>query len=122
VTVTREGDTLVARPSGDAQVELFPESETVFFLKPTADATATFVKDANGKISHIVLTRDGRKTEAKRLEGGLKPNAATYGTTGTISHFDTIRNLDMQLFGAFNALDADAIDKFFTDDVEFYHD
>ena len=28
----------------------------------------------------------------------------------------------MQLFGAFNALDADAIDRFFTDDVEFYHD
>ena len=28
----------------------------------------------------------------------------------------------MQLFGAFNALDADAIANFFTEDVEFYHD
>jgi CubicO group peptidase (beta-lactamase class C family) len=68
VTVSRQGDKLMAQPSGDAQFELFPESETVFFLKPTTDATATFVKDANGKISHIVLTRDGRKTEAKRLK------------------------------------------------------
>ncbi|MHC5538555.1 serine hydrolase [Singulisphaera rosea] len=78
VTVTREGDKLIVQPSGDAKFELFPfsywsgfsfgESETVFFLKSTTDATATFVKDANGKISHVVLTRDGRKTEAKRLE------------------------------------------------------
>ncbi len=68
VTVTREGDRLMAQPAGDARFELFPESETVFFLKPTTDATATFVKDANGKISHVVLTRDGRKTDAKRLE------------------------------------------------------
>jgi ketosteroid isomerase-like protein len=30
--------------------------------------------------------------------------------------------MDMRLFGAFNALDADAIEKFFTEDVEFYHD
>jgi Domain of unknown function (DUF3471) len=67
VTVTREGDKLMAQPSGEAKVELFPESDTVFFLKPTTDATATFVKDANGKISHVVLTRDGRKTDAKRL-------------------------------------------------------
>ncbi len=122
VTVTREGDKLMAQPSGDAKFELFPESETVFFLKPNTDATATFVKDPNGKISHVVLTRDGRKTEAKRLEGGLNPSAATNGTTGKSSLFETIRNLDLQLFGAFNALDIDAIDKFFTEDVEFYHD
>ena len=74
VTVTREGDKLMAQPSGDARFELFPESEATFFIKPTTDATATFVKDTNGRISHIVLTRDGRKTEAKRLEGGPKPS------------------------------------------------
>jgi ketosteroid isomerase-like protein len=122
VTVSRQGDKLMAQPSGDAQFELFPESETVFFLKPTTDATATFVKDSNGKISHIVLTRDGRKTTAKRLDGEPQPSAATTGTLGTNSLFDTIRDLDMQLFGAFNALDADGLDKFFTEDVEFYHD
>ncbi len=122
VTVTREGDRLMAQPSGEARIELFPESETVFFLKPTTDATATFVKDASGRISHIVLMRDGQKSEAKRLVGGPKPSAATNETTGADSLFNTIRNLDMQLFGAFNALDAEAMDKFFTEDVEFYHD
>ena len=73
VTVTREGDKLMVQPSDDAKVELFPESETVFFLKPTTDATATFVKDANGRISHIELMREGRKTAAKRMERGPKP-------------------------------------------------
>ena len=68
VTVTREGEKLIARPSGEAPTELFPESETAFFLKPTTDATATFVKGKDGKVSHIVLVRDGRKTEAKRVE------------------------------------------------------
>jgi CubicO group peptidase (beta-lactamase class C family) len=112
LTVTREGDKLMAQPSGEARVELFPESETVFFLKPTTDATATFVKDPNGRISHVVLRRDGRKTEAKRLEGGRKPGAATDGTPGTSSLFDTIRNLDMQLFGAFNARDVEPSTRF----------
>lgn len=61
VTVTREGDKLMVQPSDDAKVELFPESDTVFFLKPTTDATATFVKDASGKISHIELMARAEK-------------------------------------------------------------
>jgi len=94
VTVTREGDKLMAQPSGDAGFELFPESETVFLLKPTTDATATFVKDTNGRISHIVLTRDGRKTEAKRLEGELKPAVAGgKGRVPTIDELLTIKTV-----------------------------
>ena len=58
----------MVQPSGDAKVELFPESDTAFFLKPTTDATATFVKDASGKISHIELLREGRKATAKRMK------------------------------------------------------
>ena len=119
LTVAREGDKLMARPSGEASFELFPESEAVFFLKPTTDATAAFVKDASGKVTHLVLTREGHKTEAKRLEGASKPASTSEGTG---SLFDTIHDLDQQLFAAFNALDADSIDGFFTDDVEFYHD
>jgi CubicO group peptidase (beta-lactamase class C family)/ketosteroid isomerase-like protein len=119
VTVTRDGDRLMAQPSGDAAFELFPESETAFFVRPPADATVTFVKDAGGKISHAVVTRDSRKTNAKRLEE--TPSAARSAPT-TSALFETIRELDTRLFDAFNALDAAAIDKFFTDDVEFYHD
>jgi hypothetical protein len=46
------------------------------------------VKDANGRFSHILLMRDGRKTEAKRLVRGPKPSAATNETTEADSLFN----------------------------------
>jgi hypothetical protein len=51
--------------------EVFPESETVFFLK-VVDATFNFVKDEKGKVTHIVIRQGGRNTKAKRLEGETK--------------------------------------------------
>ena len=68
VTFTREGDRLMAQPTDDAKFEVFPESETVFFLEPAKDATVTFVKNDKGKVTHIELHRDGRDTRAKRLD------------------------------------------------------
>ena len=41
--------------------EVFPESETVFFLK-VVDATITFVKDDKGKVTHLVIHQGGRDT------------------------------------------------------------
>jgi CubicO group peptidase (beta-lactamase class C family) len=76
VTVTREGDRLMAQPTNDGKIELLPESETVFFVKPTSDATVTFVRGDADKVSHIVLHREGHDTKAKRLDGELKANAA----------------------------------------------
>jgi CubicO group peptidase (beta-lactamase class C family) len=76
VTVTREGDHLMAQPTNDGKIELLPESETVFFVKPTSDATVTFVKGDTGKITHIVLRREGHATEAKRLDSEAKANLA----------------------------------------------
>ena len=75
VTFTREGDRLMAQPTGDGKFEVFPESETVFFLEPAKDATVTFVKDDKGKVTHIVLQRDGRETKAKRLDDKPKAEA-----------------------------------------------
>ena len=49
VTLTREGDRLMAQPNNEGKIELFPESETTFFLKPPTDATVTFVKDETGQ-------------------------------------------------------------------------
>jgi CubicO group peptidase (beta-lactamase class C family) len=75
LTITREGDRLMAQPTNDAKVEVFPESEIVFFLNPAKDATVTFVKDDHGKVTHAVLHREGRDTKAKRLESDTKPDA-----------------------------------------------
>lgn len=76
VTFTREGDHLMAQPEGEGKSEVFPESETVFFLNPSNDATMTFVKDDKGKVTHLVVHRDGRDTRAKRLDGEPKSDAA----------------------------------------------
>jgi CubicO group peptidase (beta-lactamase class C family) len=66
-TFTREGDRFMTQITGQPKLEVFPESETVFFLK-VVDATITFVKDGKGKVSQIVIHQGGRDTKAKRLE------------------------------------------------------
>jgi CubicO group peptidase (beta-lactamase class C family) len=76
VTFNREGDHLMAQPAGGGKFEVFPESETVFFLNRSTDATMTFVKDEKGRITHVVVRRDGRETRAKRIEGESKSDAA----------------------------------------------
>jgi hypothetical protein len=75
VTITREGDRLMAQPTGEGKMEVFPESETIFFLKPSVDATMTFVKDKQGKVTHILLRREGRETKAKRLDDEARAGA-----------------------------------------------
>jgi CubicO group peptidase (beta-lactamase class C family) len=75
LTITREGDHLMAQATGDGKSEIFPESETVFFLNPATDATVTFVKDDKGKVAHIIAHREGSDTRAKRLEDAQKADA-----------------------------------------------
>ncbi len=76
VTITREGDRLMAQATDDGKLEVFPESETVFFLEPAKDATVTFVKNDKGKVTHIDLHRDGRDSRATRLDDNPKADAA----------------------------------------------
>ena len=66
LTVTREGDRLITQATGQGKVEVFPESETDFFLKVT-DAQITFVKE-DGKVTHLILHQNGRDMKAKRVE------------------------------------------------------
>jgi CubicO group peptidase (beta-lactamase class C family) len=70
-TFTREGDRLMTQISNQPKIEVFPESETVFFLK-VVDATITFFKDAKGKVTHIVIHQGGRDVKATRIEGEPK--------------------------------------------------
>jgi CubicO group peptidase (beta-lactamase class C family) len=64
LTVTREGDRLLAQPTGQAKAELFPESETKFFLK-VVDAKITFAKDESGKVTHLILHQGGDQKAMK---------------------------------------------------------
>lgn len=66
LTISRAGDRLLAQATGQPQLELFPESETKFFLKEI-DAKVTFVKDAAGRVTHLILHQGGDR-QAKRID------------------------------------------------------
>ncbi|MFL6193591.1 MAG: serine hydrolase [Thermoanaerobaculia bacterium] len=65
IVVTREGDHLMAQPTGQPKLEVFPESETVFFLK-VVDAQLEFVRGEGGKVTGVILHQGGRNREGKR--------------------------------------------------------
>lgn len=64
---TREGDELFMQPTGQSKTEIFPESETEFFLA-VADVQVTFVKDDKGQVHQAILNQTGRKLTAKRIK------------------------------------------------------
>jgi CubicO group peptidase (beta-lactamase class C family) len=65
--VTREGDSLMMQATGQGKTELFPTSETNFFPK-VVRADITFVKDAAGRVTHLVLNQGGRQMNAKKIK------------------------------------------------------
>jgi CubicO group peptidase (beta-lactamase class C family) len=64
--VTREGEHLLMQATGQGKTELFPTSETNFFPK-VVRADITFVKDATGHVTHLVLNQNGRQMNAKKI-------------------------------------------------------
>ena len=65
LTVTREGDRLMTQATGQQKIEIFPSSETEFFLK-VVDARITFVRSPDGAVDQLVLHQGGRDMPAKR--------------------------------------------------------
>jgi D-alanyl-D-alanine carboxypeptidase len=66
LTILRRGDKLISQATGQAEVELFPESETRFFLK-VVDAQVDFVVDASGAVTGLVLHQGGQDLPAKKI-------------------------------------------------------
>src|SRR6185369_1429820 len=67
ITVTNENGKLMAQPTGQGKLELLPVSETDFYLKAVS-ATVSFVKDADGKVTELVLNQNGRKGTGKKIK------------------------------------------------------
>lgn len=65
LVITREGGQLFAQATGQQKLELFPESETRYFLK-VVDAQVDFQRGADGKASGLVLHQGGRDLPGKR--------------------------------------------------------
>ena len=65
--VTVENGRLMAQATGQPKVQLFPESETAYFLK-VVDAQVEFQVDAAGKATGLVLTQGGQKIPAQKTK------------------------------------------------------
>jgi CubicO group peptidase (beta-lactamase class C family) len=66
ITITTQDGKLMAQATGQEKFELFATSETDFYLK-VVPASVTFVKDAEGKVTELILTQNGRKGTAKKI-------------------------------------------------------
>jgi D-alanyl-D-alanine carboxypeptidase len=66
LTITRAGASLMAQATGQPAFEIFPESETFFFVK-VVDAQIEFQKGEDGRMSSLTLHQGGRKMPAKRI-------------------------------------------------------
>jgi CubicO group peptidase (beta-lactamase class C family) len=67
LTVSRRDTHFFAQLTGQPALEIFPESETQFFLK-VVDAQLTFEVDAKGTAIAVVLHQNGRDVRGARVE------------------------------------------------------
>jgi CubicO group peptidase (beta-lactamase class C family) len=67
ITITKEGDHLMAQATGRPKLELFPESNRKFFVKEY-DAGIVFVENSEGRVTHSILSLNGRDAEAKKIK------------------------------------------------------
>jgi len=57
----------MTQATGQGKAEIYPSSPTEFFLK-VVDAHITFVKDASGAVTQLVLHQGGRDMPGKKLK------------------------------------------------------
>lgn len=63
---TRTKSSITYTPQqGQPKIEVFPGSETKFFLK-VVDVQVTFVKDEAGKVTGLIIHQGGKDTQLKR--------------------------------------------------------
>ena len=71
MAIRRDGDRLTTQLAAQPTVEIFPESEHDYFAK-VVDAQITFVTDAGGKATELILHQNGEDQHAKRV-GDVPP-------------------------------------------------
>ncbi len=67
ITITKEGNALFLQATGQHSVQLHPEAESEFFLNEV-DAQVSFVKDAAGKVTHLVLHQKGQNIKGDKIK------------------------------------------------------
>lgn len=66
-TFTRDGERLLSQATGQGQVEIFPESEHVYFAK-VVDGVITFQVDDQGGPTGVILRQGGQEFAGQRLD------------------------------------------------------
>ena len=66
VTITLEDGRLMGEMTGQPKVELSPTSETRFIVRE-AEAEVNFVRDEQGRITHLILRLNGQEMQARRI-------------------------------------------------------
>jgi len=67
IAITKEENRLFLQATGQPRFRLYPEAETEFFLSEF-DAQVTFVKDATGKVMHLILHQGGRDMKGDKIK------------------------------------------------------
>ena len=67
IKVTNEDGKLMAQATNQPKFELFPSSETDFYLK-IVSAQVSFMKDGAGNVTGLTLSQNGRKTTGKKIK------------------------------------------------------
>jgi CubicO group peptidase (beta-lactamase class C family) len=67
ITITLEGGHLVAQPTGQGKVELFPEKNDLFFTKVLV-TELEFSRDIHGKVSQLVLYQGDSRIQGQKTK------------------------------------------------------
>jgi CubicO group peptidase (beta-lactamase class C family) len=65
-SVSKEHGKLFLQAQGQDKLEMFADTENIFFLKVN-DAQFEFVKDDSGKVTKIIMNQGGRQADAKKV-------------------------------------------------------
>ncbi len=65
VTIIAEGSRLFTQITGQPKFELFATKDTEFYLK-VVEAQVSFVRDENGKVTHLILHQNGAHQKAMK--------------------------------------------------------
>jgi len=65
--ITKEGEKLMSQTTGQARMELLPESEIEFFIKGFT-AQFVFVRDKTGRLTKLIINQEGQRVTARKLQ------------------------------------------------------
>ncbi|MGI8542304.1 MAG: serine hydrolase [Aridibacter sp.] len=67
LTITKEGEKLMGQATGQGKLELEPVSSKQFTV-PSVKANISFEKDANGKVTELILVQNGQTIRGKKIK------------------------------------------------------